>query len=193
MRDYLLRAQILADTLTGRWDTLTVRQLVPLMRELRNENVAPLEGLFAVHADVREPIAAGASRFASRLLPHDEGGLSRHALLVVDAGAGTTDFAMFQVAAGGQRPPRYALVGKSVKMSTVAGNTADEVLRPLVLQACGIDPRSGAPRSHDDFSYIRNDLDSRIREFKAILVTSGSLDVALAHNTIGLLLWPILT
>ena len=77
------------------------------------------------------------------------------------------------------------LISNSVKMSTVAGNTADEVLRPLVLRACGIDPGSGAPRSHDDFAYIRNDLDSRIREFKAILVTTGSLNVALVHNTVG--------
>ena len=110
MRDYLLRAQILADTLSGRWDGLTVQQLAPLMRELRSENVAPLERLFAADADVREPVAAGASRFASRLLPYNGSGLSRHALLVVDAGAGTTDFAMFQVAAGGERRPRYALM-----------------------------------------------------------------------------------
>jgi hypothetical protein len=185
MRDALLRGQVLADTLGGRWERLTVRQLVPLMEELRALDVTPLANLLAGGADVREPVAAGASRFSSGLLPRTADGLTRHALLVVDAGAGTTDFAMFQVATGAGRPPRYALVRNSVRMSTVAGNTADAVLEPLFLEACGIDPKTGAPRSPDDFMFIRNDLHARIRELKQVLVSRGSIDIALSLNATG--------
>lgn len=188
MRQALLHGQVLADTLAGRWEHLSVRQLVPLMEELRSLDVTPLEHLLAEGADVREPVAAGASRFSSELLPRTGAGLTRHALLVIDSGAGTTDFAMFQVATGAGRPPRYALVRSSVKMSTVAGNTADSVLKPLILEACQIDPKTGAPRSPDDFIFIRNDLDARIREFKQILVSRGSIDIALSLNATGRLL-----
>ena len=188
MRQGLLRAQVLADTLAGGWEELTVSKLAPLMEELRTLDVAPLESLLAEGADVREPVAAGASRFSSRLGLRTERGLTRQTLLVVDAGAGTTDFALFQVAAGAGRSPRYALVRNSVKMSTVAGNTADMVLTPLLLRACGIDPLSGAPRTPDDFAFIRNDLNSRIRELKHIVVSRGSIDIALSLNTSGKLL-----
>ena len=163
MRQALLRGQVLADTLAGRWERLAARQLVSLMEELRALDVTPLGHLLAEGADVREPVAAGASRFSSGILSQTGAGLTRRALLVVDAGAGTTDFAMFEVATGADRPPRYALVRNSVRMSTVAGNTADLVLKPLVLDACGIGSGSGAPRPADDLTFIRNDLDSRIR------------------------------
>lgn len=185
MRQALMRAQVLADTLAGRWDDLHVSQLAEIMRELRGVDVAGLEHLFATSPEVREPVAAGASRFSSRLDAHSDGSVIRHALLVVDAGAGTTDFAMFQVAAGAGQAPRYALVRNSVRMSTVAGNTADMELKSLCLRACGIDPISGAPRAPDEFAFIRADLDARVREFKRLLVTSGTLDVGLALNTTG--------
>ncbi|MGH7070454.1 MAG: hypothetical protein ACREFO_10620, partial [Acetobacteraceae bacterium] len=185
MRESLLRAQVLADTLTGRWEQLTVGQLAPLMKELRELDVAALKPLFAEDAAVREPVAAGASRFLSGGLREGGPDPRRPLLLVVDAGAGTTDFAMFQVATHGDEGVGYALIRNSVRMSTIAGNTADSALKPLLLEACGINPKTGAPRSDDDFTFIRHDLDARIRDFKETLVRDGSIDVALRMNAAG--------
>ena len=189
MADILLRSQVLADTLAGNWDQLTTRTLRILMDELHDMDVRGLSSLLAQRADIREPVAAGASRFDSEIAAasYYPRGLRRRLLLVVDAGAGTTDFAMFQVINRNDEhdDPRYALLRRSVRMSRIAGNQIDEILRPLILEKCGIDPKSGAPRSVDDFDHIRRDLDSQIRNIKQRLFVSGSVDIVLNPNAIG--------
>jgi len=189
MADILLRSQVLADTLTGHWGHLSTRLLRNLMDELHEVDVKSLRGLLAERPDIREPVAAGASRFDSEISSASNypRGLRRRLLLVVDAGAGTTDFAMFQVINrnDGYDGPLYALLRRSVRMSRIAGNQIDEILRPLILQQCGIDPRSGAPRSTDDFDHIRRDLDSQIRDIKQRLFVAGSVHVVLNPNADG--------
>jgi hypothetical protein len=51
-------------------------------------------------------------------------------------------------------------------MSRIAGNAVDEVLPPLVLKACGIDPATGSPRSDAHFALIKTDLASQIRPLR---------------------------
>ena len=94
MTDALLRAQVLADTLRGKWDKLTAKQLKVLLGKLYKLDVKHLIHLMSNDCAVREPIAAGASRFdavlGERRVPATVP--VRQYLLVVDAGAGTTDF-----------------------------------------------------------------------------------------------------
>ena len=175
----ILRAQIVADTLHDEWDSLDTFRAKSVVDAINRLGVTDLPMVLASKASVREPIAAGASLFNEELeeledLDVDTRNVSanRKFLMVIDAGAGTTDFAMFQVFpevdTSGRR---YALLSPSVRMSRVAGNAVDEVLRPLVLQACGIDPGTGVPRSDEDFAMIKADLEAQIRNSR---VAAGS-------------------
>lgn len=190
MQESLLRAQILADSLAGHWNELETKSLAVLMEKLRRTNVSKLAHLLPDDAAIREPIAAGASRFDSVLAP--KAGVARppirRLLMVVDSGAGTTDFAMFQaVIPTGDDRPHYALLTPSVQMTRVAGNAIDEILRPLVLNCCNINPETGGPRSKEDFEYIRMDLDSQIRQIKRRLFEGKRIQVNLNPNANGTL------
>jgi hypothetical protein len=185
MIDALLRAQVLADSLRGKWVGLTTWCVADLMRKLYALNVNRLRHLITNDCSVREPIAAGASRFDAVLGNRREPAPVpiRQYLMVVDAGAGTTDFALFQaITPIGESHPSYALLRKSVRMCRIAGNEIDAILRPLVLKACGVDP---AKLSADDFSYAAMDLDSQIREIKRNLFDRKSVTVDLRPNLSG--------
>lgn len=189
MQDALLRAQVLADSLSENWSQLTTARLAPLMKHLRDLDVTPLSSLMAIDPAIREPIAAGASRFDA-VLGRDEPASqpTRRLLMVVDAGAGTTDFCMFQaITPIGHEAPRYGLLRGSVRMSRIAGNEIDAILRPLILESCGINPHNGNPRSEEDFAYIRTDLDSQIRNLKRILFDRQKVDIELKPNASGTL------
>jgi hypothetical protein len=179
MIDALLRAQILADTLRGKWRQLTVGQLKPLMEKLYRQDIRALSHLMIEDCAVREPLAAGASRFDAVLEKRNRPATApiREYLLVVDAGAGTTDFALFQALTRiGEEKPNYALLRKSARMCRIAGNEIDLILRPIVLQACGVDQQA---LSADDFAYAKMDLDSQIREIKRNLFEQQSVSVEL--------------
>ncbi len=153
MTDALLRAQVLADTLRGKWSQLKTKDVKEIINEVYDIDIRQLGHLMVKDSAIREPIAAGASRFDAVLGEREEPAIApiRQYLLVVDAGAGTTDFALFQaITPVGEINPRYALLSKSVRMSRIAGNEIDTILRPLVLKACVRDlelpvtpPRSG--------------------------------------------------
>ena len=188
----VLRAQVVADTLRDEWDSLDTFRAKGVVVAVGTLGSSELPSILAGIPNVREPIAAGASLFDEEL-DEFEGdsesvGLSRRYLMVVDAGAGTTDFAVFQVFSGSEHAGhRYALLSGSVRMSRVAGNAVDEVLRPLILRACGIDPETGAPRSDEDFVMIKTDLAARIRTIKETVFIDGACDVELQPNARGTL------
>lgn len=192
MKRAIIRAQVVADSLHGRWADLTVYDVRRLMDEIAAKNLGQLEVLFAKADSVREPVAAGSSRFDDFFLGELENlkdaGRARRLMMVVDAGAGTTDFAVFQVFFDPQQDTtRYALVSPSVSMSRLAGNEVDRVLRRLVLEACRVDPKSGHPLSEDEFRIARNDVASRIREIKRTLFLTGTARLDLRPRLSGTL------
>lgn len=93
----LTQAQVLADTLHGRWaEGFTVDQVFPLLEKIKEEVKTPPQWL--IKKDFDEPVAASADILtfldqqpSTAQLEKDR----RHLLLVVDAGAGTTDFGLF--------------------------------------------------------------------------------------------------
>lgn len=193
MERALLRAQVVADTLVGKWSELTVESVRLLLSECRNLETAKLAHLMAGTAPVREPIAAGASRFDEGILgagatTDTETVRVRKTLLVIDAGAGTTDFAIFQVFWDSERGRiRYGLIAPAVRMCRVAGNAVDAILRPIILKECGIDPKSGHPRGEEDFGLIKIDLSARIRDIKRHLFTQDHANIELRPNVSGTL------
>lgn len=192
MSEALLRAQILADTLHGKWNGLFIGDIVPLIRSLDAFDTKKLSHLLMGDAAVREPIAAGASRFDSAI-GEPKGPTQnpiRRFLLVVDAGAGTTDIALFQVITpAGETKAKYALLRKSVRMCRIAGNEIDGILRPIILNACGVDEEKLSP---DDLAYAKIDLDSRVRDIKQLLFEKGNISIELRPHLSGSLDLPTL-
>ena len=192
MSDALLRAQVLADTLHGRWGKITVADARSAIRKLDEFDTSGISHLVMEDAAVREPIAAGASRFDSAI--NDQNGAAQHPirrfLLVVDAGAGTTDIALFQVITPtGDTRAKYGLLRKSVRMCRIAGNEIDSILRPIILRACGVDEATLSP---DDVAYAKIDLDSRIRDIKQNLFEKQSISIDLRPHLTGSLELPTL-
>ena len=186
----LLRAQVVADTLKGKWNGLTADDASSLLRMCRRD-VEPnaLVHLLAEAAPVREPVAAGASRFSEEIDNNQdsEGGLVRRTLLVIDAGAGTTDFALFQVFQESDNI-QYALIRPSVRMCALAGNAIDEILMSVVLEGCGINPESGYPRSPENFAIAMTNLRAEIRDIKREVFGHGERLIALRPNVSGTVL-----
>jgi len=109
-------------------------------------------------------------------------------MLVIDAGAGTTDFALFQSFYDEKtESSSLALISSAVRMSRVAGNRFDHALRPMLLKACNVQPENGSPWNAEDFAIIKADLDSQIRALKRQLFTVGSVSISLRPGASGLL------
>ena len=95
MQSALARAQIVADTLGSRWGNLAAKDAKSVLRAVREVDISSLT-LFSNPHSVREPVAAGATRFRDHVADqYSSTATTRRLMLVVDAGAGTTDFALF--------------------------------------------------------------------------------------------------
>ena len=164
LEDAMAYAQVIADTFQNRWLELTVEDVLPVLQEVRKslDIEESKENIIAVNPDIREPLAAGASQFAEHV---EQGGevKQRRRLLVVDAGAGTTDFALFEVVTAQGWDIGYSLVTPSVKMCREAGNSVDRVLREIIVEKCRLNK---SRLSDQELQYANIDLDSQIRRIK---------------------------
>jgi hypothetical protein len=180
------RAQLVADTLGDEWDSLSAERAKAVLDAARRQNLAKLDHLLAATPSIREPVAAGATRFRDHFAGQDA--RPRRLMMVVDAGAGTTDFALFQsFHEPGNRNVSFALIAPSVRMSRIAGNRIDAALRPLMLRACKVDPESGSPWSDADFALLKSDLAAQIRTLKQVLFKTGAVEIALKPGASGTL------
>lgn len=183
----LLQAQIVADTLSEEWATLTTHRAKSVLDAVKKQDVSKLEPILALHASIREPVAAGATQFED-FLDTSVSPQARQLMLVIDAGAGTTDFALFQSFYDRKtETSSLALISSAVRMSRVAGNRFDHALRPIMLRACNVQPENGSPWNAEDFAIIKADLDSQIRGLKRQLFTEGTVAISLRPGASGLL------
>ena len=175
-------AQVIADTLHGKWSELTVETALPVLANVRAlVDIRRLKNILADRPDIREPIAAGASQFAE----HVEQGNAvnqRRRLLVVDGGAGTTDFALFNVTTALSQDVGYSLVSSSVRMCREAGNSVDRILRNIIVKKCGI---RRDLLSAQEYEYADIDLDSQIRDIKQQVFNYGRVDFNLRPGIDG--------
>lgn len=183
----LLQAQIVADTLSEEWATLTTHRAKSVLDAVKKQDVSKLEPILAHHASIREPVAAGATQFED-FVDASASPKAKRLMLVIDAGAGTTDFALFQSFYDEKtESSSLALISSAVRMSRVAGNRFDHALRPMLLKACNVQPENGSPWNAEDFAIIKADLDSQIRALKRQLFTVGSVSISLRPGASGLL------
>lgn len=171
MRTMLAEAQILADTFSGRWaGGIDVAELKAAVEKLKRVGKRPD---YLIADGVPEPVAVAAGAF------EDMENL-RDAFMVVDVGAGTTDFGLFvSTRRPGEEEVRVFQVPASIQGLMQAGDKVDTMLRVFIAQKESIDTADNSGRMN------MADLGRRIRGLKEALFKAGKLEYALADGTVG--------
>ena len=170
MRTMMAEAQILADTFSGRWaGGIDVAELKAAVEQIKRLGKRP-DYLIAV--GVPEPVAVAAGAF------EDMENL-RDAFMVVDVGAGTTDFGLFVSTRRPGEEVRVFQVPASIQGLMQAGDKVDGMLRVYIAKKESIDSADNAGRMN------MADLGRRIRGLKETLFKAGKLEYALADGTVG--------
>lgn len=173
LREYLARAQMVADTFRGRWNEgLRAEHVRAVMDQVVEARTAwPME---LIGESVLEPIAAGNSR-----LQTDEP--TRQLVLVIDIGAGTTDFGLFIVV---ENPDQELFRITPIEGTTLgvrqAGDTVDQILRTTIIKQAEVDANDPS------FGLINSQLQLRIREYKERLFQEGALTFRLSDDRTGI-------
>lgn len=172
---YIARAQMLADTFSGRWsEGISAEQwksAVAAAASYDNQLAYLLEGRKAA-GGILEPLAAGSGRVWAD-------SATKNLMFVVDVGAGTTDFSLFWVVQNiGAGPPRKAFqVAPYSDAVRMAGDFVDET---LLLELLG-----RAQGSSDDLVRKRIATDLRLRGLRGLkerLFRTGQLQVSLVTD-----------
>jgi len=167
----LSKSQILADTFHGRWDEgIPIQEIRSAIDQIKRLPKLPN---YLIGSGVTEPLAAG----TSRLRKEEQ---TRGLVVVVDVGAGTSDFAMFHVS---EDPDRAIFRAWSIEGCNrslhQAGDTLDTILQQVILENSYIDP------NHPDSSYIIPQLRMKMREFKEQLFREKILNYYLSNGDRG--------
>ena len=172
MRTMLAEAQVLADTFSGRWaGGIDVAELKIAVDQVKALGKRPD---YLIGEGVPEPVAVAAGAIA------DSENL-RDAFMVVDVGAGTTDFGLFIAA---RRPDsdsghKVFQVPASIHGLMQAGDRVDALLRAFIARKESVDTTDTSGK------LIMADLARRIRGLKEALFVTGELEYALADGTVG--------
>jgi len=171
MRHWMAEAQILADTFHGRWqgglDVAEVKAAVDLVRALERRPE------YLIADGVPEPVAVAAGALV-------DGEDKRLPFMVIDVGAGTTDFGLFLLREDEQREiTRVFQVPGSIKALMQAGDRIDMMLKKFILDAQGVDLTEPHGR------LVAADLSRRIRGLKERLFVDTSVQYVLSDGTLG--------
>lgn len=172
MRTMLAEAQILADTFTNRWDGgIDVSEFKAAIEEIKALGRRPD---YLIDDGVPEPVAVAAGAIS-------DSENMRDAFMVVDVGAGTTDFGLFVTThtPDSEENMRVFQIPASIHGLMQAGDKVDGLLRGFIARKESIDA------SDTSGKLILADLNRRIRSLKEALFTSGTLEYALADGTVG--------
>lgn len=170
LRRMLSQAQILADTFHGQWQDgiplALAKQAVAQLREL-----SKLPDFLVAKEGIPEPVAAA----ASLMLTDDD---QRDLFMVVDVGAGTTDFGLFMLQHNQDMDIcKVRILPNTIKVLEQAGNRVDDMLKFYILEHEGIDKSS--PEGEHNLGYLQ----STIRLYKEALFRDGQVEVPLANRS----------
>ena len=164
--------QLLADEFSGRWMEgipvgdvrAALNRLSPLASELRHD-------LIMEAGILPEPVAA----FVSRCWHYDPSGRVRRIFMVIDVGAGTTDFAMFAEVDEDRKMTVAPILG-SVGTVRYAGDMIDNLLHRHLLDLGGVKD------DHPQYRYLVADLHREIRLIKEELFVQGRVSRSLVND-----------
>lgn len=172
MRTMLAEAQVLADTFTGRWaGGIDVGELKSAVDRVKALDKRPD---YLIDEGVPEPVAVAAGAIS------DSENL-RDAFMVVDVGAGTTDFGLFVATRkpGTPNDAKVFQVPASIHGLMQAGDRVDGLLRQFIARKESVDETDTSGR------LVMADLARRMRGLKETLFMTGALQYALADGTVG--------
>lgn len=171
LREMLARAQIVADTFHDRWNEgIPASEAKRVLDAVRN---LPQRPVHLIGSGVPEPLAAGASH-----LRRDED--VRGLAMVVDIGAGTSDFALFVVAENPETNLFRAWpVQKCSQAFPMAGDALDNALRAVILDNSRVD------QGHPDRHHVNARLSMEIRQLKEQLFRDQSCTFTLTNSIRG--------
>ena len=164
--------QLLADEFSGRWTEgipigdirVALDRFSPMTSELRQE-------LILESGVLPEPVAA----FVSRCWHYEPTDRVRRVFMVIDVGAGTTDFAMFaQVEENGKMT--VAPISGSVSSVRYAGDMIDNLLLQHLLRIGGVNS------DHPQYSFLAADLHREIRLIKENLFVEKKMSRSLVND-----------
>lgn len=173
MRSMLAESQILADTFSGRWaGGIDIAELKAAVEQIKVLGKRPD---YLIDIGVPEPVAVAAGVIADSVNLRD-------AFMVVDVGAGTTDFGLFvstRMSDDEDDAPRVFQIPASIQGLMQAGDKVDGMLRAFIARKESVDTSDNSGRM------ILADLGRRIRGLKEVLFKTGILEYALADGTVG--------
>jgi len=173
MRELLAEAQILADTFRGQWrGGIEVGVIKAAIEKVKLLDDRPD---YLIDMGVPEPVAVAASAFS-------ESENARDAFMVVDAGAGTTDFGLFiSTRHPKDEVSRVFQVSTSIQGLMQAGDKIDSYLRGFIGRKESFDT------SDTSGKLIEADLRRRIRGLKEQLFKTKKLEYSLIDGTVGVI------
>lgn len=170
MRTMLAEGQVIADTLSGQWKGgIEISVLKAVLEQVRSVEKLPA---YLIDVSVPEPVAVAAGAIS------DSENL-RDAFMVVDAGAGTTDFGLFVATHLPNGEPKVFQVPASIKGLMQAGDRIDGMLRMLIARKEAIDATAMGGK------LVLAELSRRIRTMKEVLFTRGFVEYLLTDGTRG--------
>jgi molecular chaperone HscA len=173
MRVMLAEAQILADTFSKDWSGgIELTKLKAALEKVRKLTRRPD---YLIGDGIPEPVAVAAGAI-------DSANNIRDAFMVVDVGAGTTDFGLFVSTRNPNdedEKPKVFQIPASIHGLMQAGDKVDGMLRAFICKHESVDTTDISGQ------LIQADLGRRIRSLKETFFRTGSLEYALADSTVG--------
>ena len=171
----LARAQIIADSLHGKWRAgISISDAKNLLERVRGLECLPE---FLVDQALMEPVAA----VNSRVRHFESTQFKRRLLSVIDVGAGTIDFATFVQVHRPDEVSKYWEIPGSLEVLRQAGDTIDKMLMKRILE------KAGAESTDQDYLKISSSLSLRIRQYKEDLFNTGEIVFQLENDSTGTL------
>ena len=165
-------AHLVADEFSGRWsDGIPLADIRSAMDDTASRAPLGAGSLISEDTVLPEPVAAFVARFWG-IEPTN----SRRIFMVVDVGAGTTDFAMFAQWCDDDGNLRIAPIECSVTTVRFAGDRIDEILRLHMLA------KAGVKQDNPQHGHVVAGLQREIRLVKEELFKSGEVRHRLVND-----------
>lgn len=173
LREMLGRAQILADTFgDALHDGLDLQEFMNAVAAVRAERFE----FPYIDKGVSEPLGVAGSIMSWS----EDMGSFQSLIMVVDVGAGTSDFSMFMLGYKAETKESVALqVDDSAEGITEAGNHLDSLLKGLILRKAGIDS------THAEWVNINSSLEMDLRNHKETLFRDKEVSIPLFNGELA--------
>ena len=162
LRKYLGEAQVLADTFFNTLENgIPLKTFMGAVSQIRAEKyIYPF-----VTEKISEPLGVAGTLLGSQTK-------TNMLAMVVDVGAGTTDFSLYRIAVDPEKGINTAFeIDNTACCLTEAGNHLDNLLKSIIIREAGVN------HTHSSWKNIDGDLERNIRNYKETLFNNDGVIV----------------